>query len=240
MLAAQPAGRRFARVGCAASITAIAPVAPQGWLVSGNGGVPPLPSPQRVGQRRRRAASHGVAPPLRPPASLLHKAAFHKVRCSRCAKAPLGAPHRCAPFGFMKQALCKVASAPSCCVRSSGFWPGASRSTPASGLRPCRGPAPARPRGLAASRLWPARPARPPPKGAPSARARGAESHSGLRPLCTSLSPVSGQPCQRITRNRHNAGVFTVRTNETPQVHRRKKKTRNESGLFKFSLFLAN
>ncbi len=147
MLAAQPAGRRFARVGCAASITAFAPVAPLGCLVSGNGGVPPLPGSQRVGQRRRRAASHGVAPPLRPPASLLHKAAFHKVRCSRCAKAPLGAPHRCAPFGFMKQALCKVASAPSCCVLSSGFWPGASRSTSASGLRPCMGPCPRPPSG---------------------------------------------------------------------------------------------
>ena len=35
--------------------------------------------------------------PLRPPASLLHKAAFWKVLASRSAKAPLGVAHRFAP-----------------------------------------------------------------------------------------------------------------------------------------------
>ena len=39
------------------------------------------------------------ARPLRPPASLLHNAALPSVPASRCAKAPLGAGHRCAPFG---------------------------------------------------------------------------------------------------------------------------------------------
>ena len=37
------------------------------------------------------------ARPLRPPASLLHNAALPSVPASRCAKAPLGAGHRCAP-----------------------------------------------------------------------------------------------------------------------------------------------
>ena len=36
--------------------------------------------------------------PLRPPASLLHNAAFCEVCASRCAKAPLGAGHRFAPY----------------------------------------------------------------------------------------------------------------------------------------------
>lgn len=35
------------------------------------------------------------ARPLRPPAALLHKAAFCEVVASRCAGAPLGAVHRC-------------------------------------------------------------------------------------------------------------------------------------------------
>ena len=70
-----------------------------GFLVSGHGGRPPWPSNRSVIQRRRRAASHGVAPPLRPHASLLHNAALPSMPGSRCAKAPLGAGHRCAPFG---------------------------------------------------------------------------------------------------------------------------------------------
>ena len=36
--------------------------------------------------------------PLRPPASLLHNAALPSVSASRCAKAPLGAGHRFAPY----------------------------------------------------------------------------------------------------------------------------------------------
>lgn len=168
------------------------PVHRPGFPVSGQGGKPPCPCTRSVDKRRRRAASHGVAPPLRPPAALLHKAAFHKVPGSRCAKAPLGAPHRCAPFGFMKQALCKVASAPASCVLSSGFWSGASRSTLASGLRPVWSPAPARPRGLAASRLWPARPARPPPEGAPSARARPRRAPPAPWPFIRPTKPPPG------------------------------------------------
>ena len=40
--------------------------------------------------------------PLRPPAPLLHNAAFQKVLCSRCAKASLGAHHRFAPLQVSK------------------------------------------------------------------------------------------------------------------------------------------
>ena len=67
------------------------PVRRPGVPVSGQGGKPPCPCTRSVDKRRRRAASHGVASPLRPPAALLHKAPFHKVRCSRCAieSAPL-------------------------------------------------------------------------------------------------------------------------------------------------------
>ena len=42
------------------------------------------------------------ARPLRPPASLLHNAAFYKVVASRCARPALGFVHRCAPSRVYK------------------------------------------------------------------------------------------------------------------------------------------
>ena len=42
--------------------------------------------------------------PLRGPSGL-HKAAFWIVAGSRCAKAPLGASHRCAPWRVSKTGL---------------------------------------------------------------------------------------------------------------------------------------
>lgn len=62
--------------------------------VSGQGGVPPCPGTTRLSRGRRGCC--GVHP-LRPPASLLHNAALPSVPASRCAKAALGAGHRCAP-----------------------------------------------------------------------------------------------------------------------------------------------
>ena len=81
------------------------PVHRPGFPVSGQGGQPPCPCARRVDQRRRRAAMHGAAPPLRPPAALLHKAPFHKVPVSRYAKAPLGARHRFAPLRVSETGL---------------------------------------------------------------------------------------------------------------------------------------
>ena len=157
-----------------------------------------MPSSRIVSQRRRWAASHGAAPPLRLHASLLHKAPFPKVRGSRYAKAPLDAPHRCAPFGYRKQALCKVAYAgqrarqppslpgrgytpyaPSpgrpCVVLCPGFQSGASRIVLVSGLRPvmlCVPPPTVGPRRCAAW-LRAELPVRP-PRGLPqSAQNRG-------------------------------------------------------------------
>ena len=63
---------------------------------SGQGGVPPCPGSTRLSPGMR--GSCGTRP-LRPPASLLHNAALPSVPASRCAKAPLGAGHRFAPFG---------------------------------------------------------------------------------------------------------------------------------------------
>jgi hypothetical protein len=59
----------------------------------------PLPAAQP-----RSPGVHGScgARPLRPPASLLHNAALPLVPASRCAKAPLGAGHRCAPCRMKK------------------------------------------------------------------------------------------------------------------------------------------
>ena len=67
--------------------------------VSGHGGVPPCPGSTRLSRGVRGFCS---VRPLRPHASLLHNAAFCKVQGSRCAKAPLGAPHRFAPFRVYK------------------------------------------------------------------------------------------------------------------------------------------
>jgi hypothetical protein len=66
---------------------------------SGHGGVPPCPAITRLSRGVRGLCS---VRPLRPPAALLHNAAFCKVQGSRCAKAPLGAPHRFAPFRVYK------------------------------------------------------------------------------------------------------------------------------------------
>ena len=58
------------------------------------------PSPAAWPGRRVRG-SCGTRP-LRPPAALLHKAAFCKVLASRSAKAPLGVAHRFAPLRVSK------------------------------------------------------------------------------------------------------------------------------------------
>ena len=157
-------------------------------------------------QCRRRAASHVCVPAPRrrkPPASLLHNAAFCKVSASRCAKASLGVRHRFAPFGFAKQALCKVA-----CASGASSLPatGYGRGVP----RPPRPRLPGLPRGVpalflsqCASRRWPLRGllspahpgagpwggrlgARPPPRGLPPPRRGGV----GLwRALCLFVAP---------------------------------------------------
>ncbi len=135
------------------------------------------------------------ARPLRPPASLLHKAALPSVPGSRCAKAPLVAGHRFAPCrvkatGVMQSGLrwsrshsrrrFPVASAP---YAPPSARPCGCRGTVAS-VRRCAlccwsvacgqscGVCPRPPLCFAAARLSPARwSARPPPEGAPSARA---------------------------------------------------------------------
>jgi len=58
-----------------------------------------LDQPSPVARPSRRVRGSCGARPLRPPASLLHNAALPSVPASRCAKAPLGAGHRFAPFG---------------------------------------------------------------------------------------------------------------------------------------------
>ncbi len=71
-------------------------------LVSGHGGVPPCPITTKLSRDVRDSRD---TCPLRPPASLLHKAAFWKVLASRCAKAPLGVAHRFAPWRVSKIGL---------------------------------------------------------------------------------------------------------------------------------------
>lgn len=58
-----------------------------------------LDQPSPAARPGRRVRGSCGARPLRPPASLLHNAALPSVPASRCAKAPLGAGHRFAPFG---------------------------------------------------------------------------------------------------------------------------------------------
>ena len=59
------------------------------------------PSPAARPGRSAVRGSCGTRP-LRPPASLLHNAAFCKVLASRSAKAPLGVAHRFAPSRVSK------------------------------------------------------------------------------------------------------------------------------------------
>jgi len=159
-------------------------------LVSGHGGVPPWPSCTRLSRAHSRFCG---ARPLRPHAALLHNAAFCKVFASRCAKAPLGVAHRCAPSrvrktGVMQSGLrlgagASAVGAPRSLARptrrrpvalvaavAAGHWSGASRIVLVSGLRPyilCLPPPTLGPRRCAA--LARRGSARPPPKGAPSA-----------------------------------------------------------------------
>ena len=147
-----------------------------------------------------RPGSRGVrgscgARPLRPPASLLHNAAFWKVLASRSAKAPLGVAHRFAPLrvsktGVMQSGLrwsrshCRrrfpvvgtpYAPPPARPCGSRGTWALVRRCALCFGQWPTASHlvcAPAHPQGLARfAGIGPARSARPPPEGAPSARA---------------------------------------------------------------------
>lgn len=99
-------GRAAFCLSCAArfrvsapNITAFRQLGVCGFLVSGHGGVPPWPG--STGLSRSHSCFCG-ARPLRPHAALLHNAAFWKVLASRCAKAPLGVAHRCAPSRVSK------------------------------------------------------------------------------------------------------------------------------------------
>ena len=74
---------------------------------SGHGGVPPCPSITRLSRGVRGLCS---VRPLRPPASLLHNAAFCKMSASQ-SQAPFVAATASGPFGFTKKALCKIAYA---------------------------------------------------------------------------------------------------------------------------------
>ena len=174
---------------------AASPLSVMGWSVlsaSGHGGVPPWPSIQSAGQRRRRAASHGSALPLRPHATLLHKAAFPKVWAVAALKlrlvpTPLRAL-RVSETGLMQSGLRLAAGAsavgaprswvhalraaawsPWCCA-TYGFavrrFARCFSQWPAASME-CCSPPPTR-RGLAAARHWPPAPAaRPPPRGLP-------------------------------------------------------------------------
>ena len=148
-------------------------------LVSGHGGY-------TLASKHEAVAWYSVhcgTRPLRPPASLLHKAPFCKVLASRSAKAPLGVAHRCAPSRVYKTGLMQSglrwgrshsrqrSPVSSCPTRRRLTRPFGCRGTLASVRRfaQCTGQwpaaslvvcAPAR-RGLAAAQHWPHAPACP-------------------------------------------------------------------------------
>lgn len=159
--------------------------------VSGQGGVPPCPSTTGLSLGCRGICG---TRPLRPPAALLHNAAFCAVGAIRCAKAPLGVAHRCrALAGAQNRRYAKWPSlgpgataigAPRSLSRPRansrrplwrslhcGTWSGASRNVLVSGLRPTICVCPRPPTGLAAARHWPrAGPPVRPPRGLPQPR----------------------------------------------------------------------
>ena len=159
------------------------------------------PSPAAWPGSHGMRGSCGIRP-LRPHAALLHKAAFCKVLASRCAKAPLGVAHRCAPSrvsktGLMQSGLrwragASAVGAPRSHSRPTprrlcalgvvvapGHWSGAARFVLVSGLRPVMWcvPPPTH-RGLAAARHWPARAGCPPPPGDSPNRAEAVASNA--------------------------------------------------------------
>ena len=87
-----------------------------------------------AGGRHHTRGSVGVRT-LRPHAALLHKALFCVMASSR-SRGSLGASHRCAPCGYTKTALCKVAYAGSGRI-SRWRSPVAARPT-RQRLSPCR------------------------------------------------------------------------------------------------------
>lgn len=173
------------------SITASAPTGWTGFSASGQGGVPPWPNNRSVLQRRRRAANPGVAPPLRPHAALLHKAAFQQVQAVVPLKLHLVPRTATRPGGFLKQALCKVASTPTCVVLRSGYstrrfaqvfgqWPAA--------IHVCQPPPTPGPRRFAAlaPRGLPIRP----PRGLPQSALQG----RGAKPIAGFARNVPNPP----------------------------------------------
>ena len=159
-------------------------------------------------QCRRRAASHVCVPAPRrrkPHASLLHNAAFCKVSASHYAKASFCVCHRFAPFGFAKQALCKVA-----CASGASSLPatGYGRGVP----RPPRPRLPGLPRGVpalflsqCASRRWPLRGLLSPahPGAGPCASRTWPRAWGPVRPPGGSLPPARW--CRAL------AGVVSIR-----------------------------
>ena len=128
----------------------------------------------RLTRLSRRGRGWCGAHPLRPPAALLHKAAFCEVVASRCAKAALGVVHRWrALTGSQNRPYAKWPALGwwACLALCRGqalravFW------SVACGQSSCVCPRPpCGPHRCAASAPG-AGTARPPPKGAPSARA---------------------------------------------------------------------
>jgi len=161
--------------------------------VSGHGGVPPCP-----GRTRLSLGGSGScgARPLRPHASLLHKAAFCEVLGSRCAKAPLGAVHRWRALAGSQNRPYAKWPALGAGVSAVGATPVAARP-PRQHLAPCGGRGtwalvrrcarcclsvafgqsscvcPAHPCGPAAARLWALRGLPVRPQGAPCSTALG-------------------------------------------------------------------
>ena len=106
---------------------------------------------------------------LRRPSGV-HNAPIQNMQDSHSAKAPFGALH------IPNKALCKVAYAGNCRVPAPWHQSGATRIVLVSGLRPVVLCVPPPTLGPGRCAAWPARSARPPPKGAPSARAKTIES----------------------------------------------------------------
>ncbi len=154
--------------------------------------------------------------PLRPPASLLHNAALPSVPASRCAKAPLGAGHRFAPYrvkatGVMQSGLRwrRSHSRRRSPVTGVPYAPPSARpcgcACTVASVRRCAlccrsvacgqscGVCPRPPVGLAAARLWPCAGLPVRPQGAPSAQRLGSRrlTAAGRKPLICGANPCT-------------------------------------------------
>ena len=177
--------------------------------VSGQGGIPPWPASTKLSRGVRNFCG---SRPLRPPAALLHKAAFCKVVASRYAEAALGVGDRGRALTGLQNGTYAEWTSVGTGARPCGRCGAVASvscfaSVPVGGLRPvitCV-PLPTH-RGLAAARHW------PPRAGCPSAPRGGSLNRAKAGPqTATRISRTSARASSVISGGTATGGAANAR-----------------------------